>query len=333
MATAERNQDADQDSNCDPRLPASNFQVKKQGANKGRWFYTCQKPKDDVGCGFFLWKEDAVGREMCALLGNSRSEVERPATPASVPKENAPLKAEHDDDDEDFGDWSLSPEDERDVARRRAQTGLGSLSLHTPSKAIKTTEFATPRSKRKLDEHMLPTPSTAGRTLTSYDTGRKDEDIFTTPSSRLNTRMWGGVERSKLLSPSATPTPTRHREKTATSESQDFQGTRMAQNYDISDEVLELLKDQHISDDTAASLKALLSKHAMKIFGIAKGRDITRVALRAKDRKIAELQQKISALEAQREMDRTVIRHFKSDVTGSVERRRASGRSRGRGSE
>ncbi|PBP26201.1 hypothetical protein BUE80_DR002804 [Diplocarpon rosae] len=269
---------------------------------------------------------------MRVLLGNSRSEVERPATPASVSKENAPLKAEHDDDDEDFGDWSFSPEDEGYLARRRAQTGLGSPSLHTPCKAIKTTEFATPRSKRKLDEHMLPTPSTGGRTLASYDTGRKDEDIFTTPSSRLNTRIWDADERSKLLSPSATPTPARHREQIAVSESQEFQGTRMAQNYDISDEVLELLKDQHINDGTAANLKALLSKHAMKICGIAKGRDITRVSLRAKDRKIAELQQKISALEAQRELDRTVIRHFKSDMTGSIERRRARGRSRGRGS-
>ncbi|KAI6716398.1 hypothetical protein PZA11_002961 [Diplocarpon coronariae] len=319
--------------NCDPRLPAAKFQVKKRGANNGRWFYTCQKSKDDGGCGLFLWKEDAAIREMRAVIGNLTSEVERPVTPASALSTIVSLKSEDgDDDEENFGDWPLSPEDERDIARRLAQTVPGSPSLHTPRKAVKTNEIATPGSKRKLDEHMLPTPSTGGRSLAGYGTGIKDEDILTNPFSGHKVWMWHGNEQVKLRSPPATPTPTRYRKSSGARASQEPQGTCVPQNYDIGDEVLGLLKDQHIDDDTMASLRALLSKHALKTCGIAKGRDITRMALRAKDSKIAELQQKISALEAQREIDRTVIRHFKSDIAGSFETRRAGGKSRGRGS-
>jgi len=90
------------------------------------------------------------------------------------------------------------------------------------------------------------------------------------------------------------------------------------------------LKDQHIDEETTSNLRTLLNKHALKISGIAKGRDITRVALKAKDAKIAELQQKITSLESEREMDKTVIRHFKADMAHSVEKRRGRGRGRGK---
>ncbi|TPX16612.1 uncharacterized protein E0L32_003553, partial [Thyridium curvatum] len=52
---------------CTPRLPALRLQVKKQGANKGRWFYTCQRERRDQ-CGFFLWEDAARAREEAALL-------------------------------------------------------------------------------------------------------------------------------------------------------------------------------------------------------------------------------------------------------------------------
>ena len=74
---------------CSPRLPAEHFQVKKESANKGRWFYTCQRgstnrPKNqdhlhipisnEQGCKFFLWDEDAKPREEAAVLMGARSE-------------------------------------------------------------------------------------------------------------------------------------------------------------------------------------------------------------------------------------------------------------------
>ncbi|KAL2070935.1 hypothetical protein VTL71DRAFT_13961 [Oculimacula yallundae] len=311
--------------NCNPRLPASNFQVKKEGPNTGRWFYTCQQPKES-GCGFFLWKEDAVGREMTAVMANSRSEPEASKTTrTSLGKATAGNKSADDDDDDGFGEWTLSPEEERKLARSITRAESATPSPETPRKAIKTNQFPTPGSKRKFDESALPTPSTGGRTTLGFSTGRQDEDVFKTPNTNSNT-TWDGHQPFGLRSPSGTPTPSRFRESTIAS---DAPSQSTQNSYDITDEVLDLLKDQNLDDSTTTNLKQLLSRHALKISGIAKGRDITRVALKAKDTKIAELQQKISSLEAQREMDKTVIRHFKSDMTESVERRRGRGRGRG----
>lgn len=257
---------------------------------------------------------------MRAVIENTRSEHNgTPTKPAMLEK--------RDDDDDEYGEWSLSPEEGQRLIQAIERTASGSPAPETPRKAIKTSIVATPGSKRKREEGALPTPSTGtSQGGSSYASAK--EDIFTTPSTRLQGGMWDGNERFHIPSPSATPTPSRFRESTAASETSTVTNLNP---YDISAEVLSLLQDQHIDEETTTSLKQLLNKHAMKISGIAKGRDITRIALKAKDAKIAELQQKISMLEGQREMDKTVIRHFKSDMTESVERRRRSGRGRGRG--
>ncbi|KAI5866882.1 hypothetical protein GGS23DRAFT_552540 [Durotheca rogersii] len=65
--------------NCIPRLPAVSLQAKKESANKGRSFYTCQKDRNKKNkCGFFLWAEDARRREMGSLMSNSRTETNGP---------------------------------------------------------------------------------------------------------------------------------------------------------------------------------------------------------------------------------------------------------------
>ncbi|KAK6866008.1 hypothetical protein PG995_002536 [Apiospora arundinis] len=66
--------------NCQPRLPAVQFQVRRKTKNEGRWFYTCQKdrtkgaPGAPEHCGFFLFAEDARLREEGALFNNSNNE-------------------------------------------------------------------------------------------------------------------------------------------------------------------------------------------------------------------------------------------------------------------
>ncbi|KAH8676276.1 hypothetical protein BX600DRAFT_508440 [Xylariales sp. PMI_506] len=66
--------------NCKPRLPAVQFQVRRESANKGRWFWTCQIPRtkgktgNPANCGFFLWDDEAKQREKGAVLNNSRTE-------------------------------------------------------------------------------------------------------------------------------------------------------------------------------------------------------------------------------------------------------------------
>ncbi|CAJ2501741.1 Uu.00g045940.m01.CDS01 [Anthostomella pinea] len=62
--------------NCQPRLPAVQFTVKKDTVNRGRTFYTCQQDRNKGNqCDLFLWTEDARLREEGAVLSNSRNEV------------------------------------------------------------------------------------------------------------------------------------------------------------------------------------------------------------------------------------------------------------------
>ncbi|TAQ89560.1 hypothetical protein B7494_g2122 [Chlorociboria aeruginascens] len=288
--------------NCDPRLPASHFRVRKEGPNTGRWFYTCQE-KEEHSCGFFLWAEDARRREISTVLDNSRSES-RGSTPTSNRILNKMTVEGHKEasnkfiadlarsDEDEFGNWPLSPEDERRVV----QTTPPFFSPETPRKASKTDNFMTPGSKRRREAEAFPTPMTGG----------SSGNVLTKPSkTRKNGGMWDGNEPFGL-GPAATPTPSRFRDPLKS----DHHG-ESPQSYDISEEVMELLKGQDIDKDIDSKLREVLNRHALKISGIARGRDITRVALKSKDSKIADLQQKIATLESQREMDIAVIKRLK----------------------
>ncbi|KAK8048907.1 px domain-containing protein [Apiospora phragmitis] len=79
--------------NCQPRLPAVQFQVRRKTKNEGRWFYTCQKdrskgtPGAPEHCGFFLFAEDARLREEGALFNNSDTEPSATQTPSKRMKQ------------------------------------------------------------------------------------------------------------------------------------------------------------------------------------------------------------------------------------------------------
>ncbi|KFZ00660.1 hypothetical protein V501_10570 [Pseudogymnoascus sp. VKM F-4519 (FW-2642)] len=317
--------------NCSPRMPASHFQVKKESVNKGRWFYTCQEPKEQ-SCGFFLWDDDAKSREMKTVLHNSRSEGGPPTTPKKptsraqdtersggydTMKERELIDLDKDDEDE-YGEWPLGAEDEIEAVDA-AERASSRRPPETPRKALKPSDFSTPGSKRiRSGEGPWPTPATNATTW--------DEDVFRTPiSARLEPLGLASASRRGLISPSASPTPNRRLDFTSVAETR---GSRSA-DYDITAEVLQLLEGQPIEDETIANLRNLLNRYALKNSGIEKGRDVTRLALKARDAKIEDLQQQVATLESKREMDKAIIRHFKDDMSASVTRR---GRGRGRGS-
>ena len=45
------------DCTCAPASRSVSRQTNKPGANQGRWFYTCGKPRDEQ-CGFFSWTDE-----------------------------------------------------------------------------------------------------------------------------------------------------------------------------------------------------------------------------------------------------------------------------------
>lgn len=277
--------------------PAAHFQVKKEGRNKGKWFYTCQESGEN-GCGFFLWDESAIGREMKAVMSNRRSE---PGSSKSGGHDTGykglntrwiqNLGAL---DENKFKEGPPAQEYEKTVTREQPET---------PRKAAKTNPYITPGTKRTWDEQSLLTPVT------------KHKDDFSAAPSYA--RQYGSKsninEPFGLQNRAQSPTPIRIQDPNP-SESHDDP----TQSYDTTEEVLSLLQNQKIDEEMTSKLRTLLDKHALRVSGIVKGRDITRVALKAKDAKIAELQQKISALETEREMDKTIISHVKRDMAQSI---------------
>jgi hypothetical protein len=277
---------------------------------------------------------------MGAVINNTRSEQEqRQSTTSEAARDRMTVEGHAvasnkfmsdlaKDDEDEYGDsFALPPEMEKAMAMVADQAEM--RSPETPRKAIKTSYAATPGSKRKREEDSLPTPVTGtSKTLSaSHGSALNNDDVFGTPSSHARGTLWDGNDRVGFRSPSVTPNHFSHQRESI--EASEDRGDRVPHSYDITDEVMDLLKEQNLNEEVAMDLKELLNKHALKISGIAKGRDITRVALKAKDAKIAELQQKITALEAERDLDRRIIRHYKSDMAESVERRRGRGRGRG----
>jgi hypothetical protein len=248
---------------------------------------------------------------MRAVIDNARSEPEpsrRPPHNQSTPRKrdisNSWIQnlgkngtVTIDDDDDEFGDGGLMQEEEEAVFHV-AET---SVAPESPRKAPKASPFMTPGNKRKRDAEFLSTPDT-----------RTSDDVFGS-TTRRNGGMWDGNEPFGLRSPAKTPTPGRFRD---TIEALDGQA-ESKQSQDLVKEVMNLLKDQKIEPTVASNLRELLAKHSLKYSGIVKGRDITRIALTAKDKKIADLQQRITALETQCAMDKTIIKHFKDEMANS----------------
>lgn len=240
---------------------------------------------------------------------------------------------------DDFGEW-LNPSDERRVMK---ETGLRYSSPPWPEiqdqpstplrKVQKTNEFSTPSSKRKqshIEESErakgLPTPMTGGgRVKNASEYGYNESDPFSTPCS-LRT---GSGSLFGIRSPSHTPQPSHMRQPdypdlpqaSRLREEEDI-STVTANPYDLTPDILALLQEEGISlpSNTEQKLKNLVGKHAMRVSGIAKGRDITRVALKAKDVKIAELGVRIGQLETEREIDRRVLKGLRAEREGTKRR-------------
>lgn len=313
--------------NCEPRLPAEKFQTKNGGSNHGRWFYTCQKPKHaPARCGFFLWRDEAEPREVKAVLSNSRSEpMSAPQTPTKAPgtryRASSPSgrsrTASPDsltlqtcyaaqrswstaaDSGQDSFEWPSSDEDDESFKAElfKVADRAEMAPPETPRKAVKTDLFSSPGKRRYETEHSIdpfPTPTT--------------DDVFTTPTSGMRGKdLFSTASAVGLLSPADTPTPNRFKEATIGGH---------ADEPELVKDVINTLHNNHVQMDSTATeaVKAVLNRHALKAQGIAKGRDISRLAIKSKDAKIEELQARIAALEAERETHKAVIRHVRRDM-------------------
>ncbi|GME40332.1 putative px domain-containing protein [Neofusicoccum parvum] len=277
---------------CDcsnPALPAEHFKVRKEGPNKGRWFYTCQK-KEDQRCGFFLWDDDAKPRMEAAVLAGRAAEpaygaAATTAAAAAATKGNGAAKRkfleevdgeetqDEDDGDEEYG-WAPEVGVEDAIGR------------------VLDSNHAT-----------MPPPSTPRKALKGSLHGTPGGSGLMTPVSH---RTSNGAGPASKAADAATPTPARFG-TTATTPSTTGGGDDIGDT--IVPEVLHLLQERGVQLDNEAgdALQKVLKAHSLRMQGLARGRDISRLAVRERNAKIAELQARITALEAELETQKAVI--------------------------
>ncbi|KAL9119150.1 MAG: hypothetical protein Q9187_004299 [Circinaria calcarea] len=183
----------------------------------------------------------------------------------------------------DTYDWPDSDDDEFSKVAEKALMPPP----EPPRKAIKTDVLSTP-GKWCYDEMALPTPFDSDDVFSTPSTGPRHKNLFPTG----------------LMSPE---TPTHPRYKSIPTEDSEL-GT----------EILDNLRDLHIplTEESIAVVRGICGKFTLKTQGIAKGRDISRMAIKSKEAKILELQGKITVLEAERETNRAVIRHLRKGGCG-----------------
>lgn len=296
---------------CNPRLPAEKFQTKNGGQNHGRWFLCCQKGKPKA-CGFFLWADEAKLREEGAVLSNSRSEPrakpainmpQTPKKPVATTQAPTPDTRGHkrfgssqtiDFEQEESFDWPPSDDEALAEVAAQATTAPAALQFETPRKVAKTSGDAPPGKRthtKMLNDSTMVALQNAG-------------DIFTTPATSVK------PTKSMLGSPSPTP---------AQGRSQAGQSAGVSEPSSLAQEALNILRKNPVPllPSVERELIDLLDKHDLRTQGIVKGREITRLAVTAREKRVVELQNRITGLEMEKETQRQVIGHLKQDMATS----------------
>ncbi|KXH57704.1 hypothetical protein CSAL01_07083 [Colletotrichum salicis] len=174
---------------------------------------------------------------------------------------------------------------------------------------------STPAAQRTIQDSALPTPQTVSRTLFP-DVKRRKVDEGVGEISPGNVSLSTSTSSATLgRSTAAAAAGTAPASSPPTS-------TLQEEQLDPTEEVMALLRDQQkgggggggVDDATARAVKAVLGRFAMKAKGLAWGRDTVRTALKAKDEKIAELQERVASLEARARTQREQIADFKAGM-------------------
>lgn len=197
---------------------------------------------------------------------------------------------------DDSFEWSSSDDEE---LLKAEQEVLQRTPYELKSKAPRTETLTSP-GKRTFAQMAAPAS-------TDNDTWPLSDDLFTTPSTSHKSNATG--------LPSPFRTPANRPEQTTTGP---------LEPSTLASEVLGILKKspQPLTSAVENELLDLLNKHDLRTQGIIRGRDITRLAVQAKDKKITELQGRISTLEAEKETNRRVISHLKLDMAASPKKTR-----------
>ncbi|KAJ3948046.1 uncharacterized protein N0V96_002288 [Colletotrichum fioriniae] len=171
---------------------------------------------------------------------------------------------------------------------------------------------STPAAQRTVHDGALPTPQTVSRTLFPGAKRRKvGEDVVgeISPGNASFSTSTSSATLGRSTAAGGTGAPPSSSPPTSTPQEEQL---------DPTEEVMDLLRQGQkgvgVDDATARDVRAVLGRFAMKAKGLARGRDTVRTALKAKDEKIAELQERVASLEARARTQREQIADFKAGM-------------------
>ncbi|KAI3133610.1 hypothetical protein CBS147326_4722 [Penicillium roqueforti] len=302
--------------NCADRPVAVRRETKRHGPNLGKWFWTCAQSR----CSFFLWAADAVIREQAVVLANSRSEtdsfsitpskrtpgrmdnglitpqterrfIDTPQRNFKSPPKTAKARMISEASD-DFG-WNDDSDDDeliKALSSSQTETFISQPNFHpdSPFKTPRTAAVTSP-GKRKLGE-------------ITNDKSSYDRSAPATPFSSRSSRTEMFPSSAELC---MTPTPSKYNDVLSADSKFDTS--------DLAKSLLDILEKHSVVLPNRAhdEVLSLLNRQDLKTRGIIRGRDMTRLALKKKDGEIKKLQDRVSNLEAQRELDRSLIEGMK----------------------
>lgn len=183
-----------------------------------------------------------------------------------------------------------------------------SIPPETPHKAQKKGVYATPATttaKRKLP--WLEDPSTPSASGAPSDPAN---GYFSTPSKPPRDPSSSLVEPQ---TPAAPPTAASAASPEPPTRYKDALQNPADSTCTLIHEVLETLTSVKVPPDILEKVRNACTRHDLRYQGVVKGRDMSRLAMKAKDAKITELQARIASLEADREVERGLSRMKKWD--------------------
>jgi hypothetical protein len=176
--------------------------------------------------------------------------------------------------------------------------------VETPCKAVKTSEFSTPPTRRRLPWQMDKTETLGTYGLQTPQTGHRTPNNPFAPG---------------LATPQFDPlgTPSRHQSATPSSSAETPTPQRF-KNIDEDDLVRDVfgflqIHGVQLSPTTGTDLTTLLAKHSRAAEGYKRGREVSRKIIVAKEAKVTELTYRIATLEAELEAERATVEYLQQE--------------------
>ncbi|KAF6840763.1 px domain-containing protein [Colletotrichum musicola] len=340
--------------NCEPRAQAAYRRVSKKGPNNGKYFYTCETRKcnfflwgedaanraegvtltlppmpDDKeavaaaektpsaprvaaslptptqttprqrSMGDYIttqFRENAGTGGSSTVVGQgstSRQQQQAAETPSRTTSKRKRVIFDFDsdeDDDDKYGLDDLSSDEEKEM----------NAAMERSAKKLLAAAPSTPSTQRTADDELASTPSTVTRTLFPDAKRRRNDDDTANDTSLASSST--ATQSTTTAAPSTSSQP------------QPPTPSQAEEQLDPTDEVMALLGGGKVDDATARGVRDVLRRFAMKAKGVARGRDSVRTALKGKDERIAELQERVASLEARSQKQRDQIADFKAGM-------------------